>query len=63
LRTLRDLAEWFGDRNVAIARELTKKFEEVVRGRLSEVQRTLENKKLRGEYVIVVEGERNSRAP
>jgi len=58
LRTLRDLYDRLGDRNVAVARELTKKFEEIVRGRLSEVVPRLEARKPRGEYVIVVEGKR-----
>ncbi|MGC8938234.1 MAG: 16S rRNA (cytidine(1402)-2'-O)-methyltransferase, partial [Thermodesulfovibrio sp.] len=39
-----------------VARELTKMFEEVVRGRLSEVIEKLENSKIAGEYVIVIEG-------
>lgn len=56
LRTLRDLRETLGERNAAVARELTKKFEEVVRGPLSQVIDTLAAKTPRGEYVIVVQG-------
>jgi 16S rRNA (cytidine1402-2'-O)-methyltransferase len=50
------MLEVFGDRKVCIARELTKMFEEVLRGNISEVIERLENSKIAGEYVIVVEG-------
>ena len=50
-KTLSDIYEVFGNRRCAVARELTKKFEEVVRGRLGEIS-VLE----KGEFVIVVEG-------
>lgn len=56
LRTLRDLHDSLGDRQVTVARELTKKFEEVVRGPLSAVLEQLEIKAPRGEYVVVVSG-------
>ncbi len=56
LNALHDMLEVFGDRNVCIARELTKMFEEVLRGRLSELVEKLEESKIAGEYVIVVEG-------
>ncbi len=50
--TLQDLARAFGPRRVALARELTKRHETVLRGRLGE----LALDELRGELVIVVEG-------
>lgn len=56
LRTLREIHQALGDRRVAVARELTKKFEEVQRGMLSEVLRQAEKKEPRGEYVIVIAG-------
>jgi 16S rRNA (cytidine1402-2'-O)-methyltransferase len=56
LRTVRDLHERLGNRQVAVARELTKKFEEIVRGPLSSVLQQLERRTPRGEYVIVVAG-------
>lgn len=55
-RTLRDLLEVMGDRNIAVAREITKKFEEILRGPLSEVTAAVERKEPRGEYVIVIAG-------
>lgn len=55
-RTVRELLEHCGDRRVVLARELTKKFEEIYRGRLSEAAAHLERKAPRGEYVVIVEG-------
>jgi len=54
--TLEDIAEVLGERRVALARELTKKFEEVLRGAASEVREQLEGKPVKGEVVLVVEG-------
>ncbi len=56
LRTLGDLRHCLGDRRIVVARELTKKFEEILRGSISEVHRILLNRKIRGEFVIVIEG-------
>ena len=58
LRTLDDLIEYFApDRQAAVARELTKKFEEVERGTLTKVRAYFAAyEKLRGEYVVVVHG-------
>lgn len=56
VRTLRDLFESLGERDVAIVRELTKSFEEIVRGKLSELVERAASKKPRGEYVIVIGG-------
>lgn len=52
--TLRDMEKVFGNRLCAIARELTKKFEEVRRGDFSNILSQISSKK--GEFVIVVEG-------
>lgn len=49
--TLRDLARTLGDRRVAVARELTKRFEQIVRGRLQ----SLEIEEPRGEFTLVIE--------
>ncbi len=58
VRTLGDFAEHFGaSRRVAVARELTKKFEEFRRGTLEEVQSYFaQQNKVRGELVIIVAG-------
>ena len=52
---LQDALEVFGDRPAALAKELTKVFESVRRGRLSDLLGTLEDH-LRGEYVVVIAG-------
>lgn len=52
-KTLKIMYDVLGERNVCLARELTKKHEEFIRGPLSEVINMIEVQK--GEYVIVVE--------
>lgn len=54
--TLEDLLAVLGDRPAALARELTKLYEEVLRGPLSEVAAALKEKPPRGEITLVVEG-------
>lgn len=57
VRTLGEMLEWFGDRRIAVARELTKIHEEVIRGSISEVSAELAaREEIKGEIVIVVEG-------
>ncbi len=55
-RTLKDLFEVMGERQAAVVREITKKFEEVVRAPLSELVASPERITLKGEFVLVVEG-------
>ncbi len=52
----RDVLVELGDRQVALARELTKLHEEVIRGRASEVLARLADHELKGEVVVVLEG-------
>lgn len=57
VKTLRQLAEFFGDeRRCSVAREISKKFEEHRRGTLSEVAEWFEEHEPKGEIVIIVEG-------
>lgn len=51
--TLKNVYDIFGDRKACLARELTKKHEEYIRGRLSEMQ---DLDSLKGEIVLIVEG-------
>lgn len=60
LQSLYDMLEILGDRRASVSRELTKMFEETLRGRLSEIIKKLENSKIAGEYVCVVEGSTGS---
>lgn len=54
--TLKDLYDNLGSRGVAVCRELTKKFEEVIRLELPEAAVLYDNETPKGEYVIVLEG-------
>ncbi|MEO0093220.1 MAG: 16S rRNA (cytidine(1402)-2'-O)-methyltransferase [candidate division WOR-3 bacterium] len=56
LKTLNTMLEIFADRRIVIVRELTKKFEETIRGKISEVIEILAKRKLKGEIVLIVEG-------
>ena len=56
LSSLKDILEVLGDREIVIARELTKIFEEVIRGKISEVIELLEDKTIKGEITILVSG-------
>jgi len=53
---LQDALEVFGDRDAAIANDLTKMFESVQRGTLSELVRQVRKEKPRGEYIVVIAG-------
>ena len=58
LKTLKELFEYMGNRNIAIVREITKLHEEVLRGKLADIIADYESEKIaiRGEYVLVIEG-------
>lgn len=58
-RLLQEMKEMWGERKVVICRELTKKFEEVIRGTLSEVAGQIAERDLKGEIVVVVAGYEN----
>ena len=58
---LQDLLEIFGDRQVSIARELTKKFEEVFRGTVTDAIEKFQETSPRGEFTIVIEGSLSSK--
>ncbi len=53
-RTLMDMQTALGDRPAALARELTKKFEQTRRGRLSDILTTVHHEPPRGEIVLLV---------
>lgn len=54
IRTLQEMRQTLGKRPVSICREMTKVFEEVIRGELGTVITHFENKKPRGEFTIVI---------
>lgn len=57
LKTMQLMLEVFGDRHVSLSREISKKFESVYRGNISDLLVTLEE--IKGEFVIVIEGFKN----
>ena len=56
-KTMEMLLEVFGDRNVSLSREISKKYESVYRGSISNLLPTLDD--IKGEFVVVVDGFRN----
>ena len=54
INTLKSMLEEIGDRNICLAREITKIHEEYIRGRISEVLQRISEPK--GEYVLILEG-------
>ncbi len=58
MKTLKQFAEHFGtNRKASVSRELSKIYEENIRGKLYEIIEYFENKKIKGEIVIVLAGE------
>ena len=53
---LEDAAQVLGDRRVAVAREMTKVYEEVFRGTISEILAQLGGEEVKGEVTVVLEG-------
>ena len=59
VKTLQQFVEYFGaDRKVSVSREISKMFEETIRGAAVEVVLHFEHKQPKGEFVIVVEGKK-----
>ena len=54
--TLRDIIEILGDREMVLTRELTKIYEEVLRGKVSEIKNQIGERKLKGEITLVITG-------
>ena len=54
LKTLKDIKEYLGERYIVITRELTKIYEEVIRGNVSEIIEKLEKKPVKGEIVLFI---------
>ncbi len=55
-KILPEIRKILGDRQIVVARELTKKFEQIIRGKISEVEAIFEEKEPRGEFTLVIEG-------
>ena len=59
ISALESILKVFGDRRISISRELTKLHEEIYRGNISSVIDELNSQEIRGEFVLVVEGNFN----
>ncbi len=58
-KTIEQLTEFFEpERNICICRELTKKFEQTIRGSLQEIHQNINSYKLIGEIVLLIEGKK-----
>lgn len=57
-KTLKNMLDIFGDRQISVSREISKIHEEIIRGKVSECLEELEV--IKGEFVIVVEGSSNN---
>jgi len=55
-RALKDMLDILGERKIVIARELTKRYEEIIRGKLSQVLTEISTKEIKGEITLVVQG-------
>ncbi|MBQ1904203.1 MAG: 16S rRNA (cytidine(1402)-2'-O)-methyltransferase [Ruminococcus sp.] len=58
--TLEDMLTFFGDRKISLCRELTKLHEEVIRTTLSQAVQMYREVKPKGEFVLVIEGAKDS---
>ncbi len=58
INTLENMKQILGDRNIVLAKELTKIHEEYIRGKISDILEKMENPK--GEFVVIVEGSNES---
>ena len=55
-KSLAAMLDVMGEREIFIARELTKKFEEKIRGNISDILDRIEKRPLKGEIVVVIRG-------
>ena len=54
--TLKDMLKYFGNRKIAVNRELTKKYQEIIREDIETVIEIFNNREVKGEFVLIVEG-------
>ena len=51
---LNDISEVYGDIELVLARELTKKFEEILRGKVTDIIEKFESRKPKGEFIVII---------
>ncbi|SHK09781.1 16S rRNA (cytidine(1402)-2'-O)-methyltransferase [Tepidibacter formicigenes] len=54
--TLEDMLSILGNRNICISRELTKKYEEIIRSNIEDSIKIFKSREIKGEFVLIVEG-------
>lgn len=59
IEMLESIKDIFGERRISVSREISKLYEEIYRGTVSEVIEELNSEEIRGEFVVVVEGSSN----
>ena len=55
-KSLGDMREVLGDRKACLAREISKRYEQFLRGRISDIQNAIADKPVKGEIVLVIGG-------
>lgn len=63
MASLNDLQDILGNREIVLAREITKKFEEIRRGDISAIIDELTDRKIKGEITIIIKGEKIAATP
>jgi 16S rRNA (cytidine1402-2'-O)-methyltransferase len=63
VKMLTDLSEILGNRDIVIAKEMTKMFEQLMRGPVREVLSSLKGKQVKGEYTVIVRGREEAHIP
>jgi 16S rRNA (cytidine1402-2'-O)-methyltransferase len=58
-KTVRDIHEFIGEREIVIVREITKIYEEIIRGTTTEVAERLKEKPIKGEIVLIIKAQEN----
>ena len=61
-QAISDILETLGDREIVLTRELTKTYEEILRGKASEIQNRIKERKLKGEITLVISGKTRKKA-
>jgi 16S rRNA (cytidine1402-2'-O)-methyltransferase len=56
VESLEDILDVLGDREIVLTRELTKLYEEILRGKVSEIKAQIGERKLKGEITLVISG-------
>jgi len=62
IKMLTDMYDILGNREIVLAKEMTKIFEEVKKGSVGKVLSSIEHEKIRGEYTIIAEGAKGNSA-